>query len=113
LQEFVQALPKIHAIVGRYLDGQDSLDDAATSLAGVLRRIREHEPQAPTPPRIPITGVQLRKLTPEQWSNDMILKGTTIEGFSIAPGPFSPERSAQAHVLLNAALELLNDAGAA
>jgi len=114
MNPFDEALPMIHAVVGRYLEGEDSFEDAATSLAGVLRRIPAYD-QAPVVkhPKIPTMGGELRKLTPEQWMNPMIEKGMTITGFSIAPGPFDPERNERAHALFEAALKLLYDRGAA
>jgi len=112
VNEITKALPLIQAVVGRYLDGEDSLDDAAISLAGVLRRIPAYN--SPTPaPALPTSGAGLRKLTPEHWANPLIEKGGTLYGFSIAPAPFTPERLEQAQVLMKAALKLLYSEGAA
>ena len=115
MQDLTQALPMIRAIVGRYLDGQDSLDEAAVSLAGVLRRVSAYDKTATVfkEPTVPTTGGELRKLTPEQWMNPMIEKGNMITLFSIVPGDSSPEREERAHGLFEAALKLVYNRGAA
>jgi hypothetical protein len=106
------ALPMIQAVVGRYLDGDDSLEDAAISLAGVLRRVPAYDART-VPPALPTGGASLRKLTPQQWADPLFEKGGALYGFSIAPAPFTPERLEQAHALMTEALKLLYSEGAA
>jgi hypothetical protein len=102
-----ESLPLIHAVVGRYLDGHDSFEDAARSLAGVLRQVREYSQTANVEPKPPTSGQMVRKLKPDQWTNPMTEIGGTIYGFSMAPEPYTAERNQRAHELYQAALELL------
>jgi len=106
MNELNQALPMIQAVVGRYLDGQDSLTDAAISLAGVLRRIPAYS-SVIAAPSAPTSGAGVRKLTPAEWANPLVEKAGTVIGFSIAPAPFTPERLEQAQVLMAEALKLV------